>query len=178
MPFVRTRITKTGETSTSLVESYRKDGKPRQRLLANLHGTSSTAEALGRLAAQRDRLRKELAELELDDADKFYEHVTISTLHGRAWTPEQRKEIDRLMRKRKRVQKLAAAIAAELAKIQKEGAIIKKHCSNSPEEIQAHATRWLKILHDMEYLELGQKFLLGKARAQRMMREKAYDRST
>ena len=64
MAFVRKRETKTGAVSTTLVEGYRDDGgRPRQRVLANLHGAETTLEALARLAAQRQELRKERAEL-------------------------------------------------------------------------------------------------------------------
>jgi hypothetical protein len=60
MPHVRQRITKAGSASTALVESYRDgEGRPRQRLLANLHGEPDTLRALAKLAAQRDFLRKE-----------------------------------------------------------------------------------------------------------------------
>src|SRR5262249_10915318 len=47
MAFVRKRITKAGSVSTTLVEAYRDDqGRPRQRVLANLHGESDTLCAL------------------------------------------------------------------------------------------------------------------------------------
>ena len=57
MTFVRKRTSKAGSVSTALVEAYRDQaGKPRQRILANLHGAETTLEALARLAAQRQGL--------------------------------------------------------------------------------------------------------------------------
>ena len=57
MPFVRTRTTKAGSVSTTLVESYRDEaGRPRQRILANLHGEPDTLRALAKLAEMHDLL--------------------------------------------------------------------------------------------------------------------------
>lgn len=65
MAFVRTRTTASGTVSTTLVESYRTtSGKPRQRVLANLHGAESVLESLAKLAAQRETLKKEMGDLE------------------------------------------------------------------------------------------------------------------
>jgi hypothetical protein len=53
MAYVRQRTTKTGAVSTALVESYRDaQGRPRQRLLANLHGEPDTLRALARLTVR------------------------------------------------------------------------------------------------------------------------------
>jgi hypothetical protein len=160
MAFVRRRTTKTGVISTALVESYRdKDGKPRHRILANLHGADSLPEALGRLAAERDRFRKERATLEPDLAasEEFYSVFTGATMDGHVWSADERKEIDRLLRTRRRIRKRAAEIDARLAAIQKDGVAIKKRCTVPETEIQAEATKWLKRLHDAECLELGMK---------------------
>jgi hypothetical protein len=65
--FVKRRTTKSGVLSTALVESYMDErGRPRQRILANMHGGEDELRALGRLVVQRDRLRKERQALELD----------------------------------------------------------------------------------------------------------------
>ena len=64
MAFIRKRTTRRGVISTALVESYRQDGKIRHRLIANLHGAENLVAALGRLAAEREAVRKERAELE------------------------------------------------------------------------------------------------------------------
>ncbi len=100
MPFVRRRTTKAGSVSTTLVEAYRdENGRPRQRILANLHGADTLLEALAKLSAQRERLRKEKAELEpeLESAARFYETFTTAVLSGRKYSAAERKEVNRLM---------------------------------------------------------------------------------
>jgi hypothetical protein len=66
MTHVRRRITKAGSVSTALVESYRdENGRPRNRLLANLHGEPDTISALAKLEVMRkhkDERRAEYAE--------------------------------------------------------------------------------------------------------------------
>jgi hypothetical protein len=164
MAFIRKRTTKTGALSTALVESYRDEfGRPRLRLLANLHGAETLEVALGRLAAERDRLRKQRGELEpyLPYAAKFYEVVTFNTLHGHRYSTEERQEIDKLMRQRKRQLKRVAEIDSRLARIQREGVAIKKHCSATAEAIRAEAEKHAKYLHDLECLKLGMQFHEG-----------------
>jgi hypothetical protein len=63
MAYVRTRTTKTGQVSTTLVESYRDEsGRPRQRILTNLHGEPDLLRALAKLTAMHDTLLEELQE--------------------------------------------------------------------------------------------------------------------
>jgi hypothetical protein len=158
MPHVRQRITKAGSASTALVESYRDgEGRPRQRLLANLHGEPDTLRALAKLAAQRDFLRKEKEASATDvmHANQFYEIVTQKTLHGHRYSAPERKEIDGLMRQRDRLLKRLAKIEGDLATIAKDGAIIKKHCTAAPDEIQAAIKAYKLELRDAECLVLG-----------------------
>ena len=55
MAFVRKRTTKAGSVSTTLVEAYRdKNDRPRQRILANLHGEPDTLGALAKLTLKRE----------------------------------------------------------------------------------------------------------------------------
>jgi hypothetical protein len=85
MAYIRTRTAKGGTISTTLVEAYRDEqGRPRQRVLANLHGETGLLKALAKLAAQREALRKEKEALAADAvaANKFYEIVTQKTLSG------------------------------------------------------------------------------------------------
>jgi hypothetical protein len=64
MAYVRKRTTKAGTVSTALVESYRDDqGRPRQRLIANLHGESDPLRALAEITMMWDGLQAELEEL-------------------------------------------------------------------------------------------------------------------
>ena len=80
MAFVRTR-----GTTTALFEAYRdEEGRPRQRLLANLHGESDTLNALAKLAARRKALRTELDALRQDEvgadqaSSKVVEHLQLA----------------------------------------------------------------------------------------------------
>jgi hypothetical protein len=159
MAFVRKRTTKTGVVSTALVESYRQEGKPRQRVIANLRGAESLRAAHGRLAAERDRLREERQRLEPDikGAAEFYELFTSATVNGRVWSAEERKEIDRLLRRRRGILKRAGEVDAQLALIQREGAAVKKHCTASADELRAEAANHAKRLHDAECFDLGLK---------------------
>jgi chromosome segregation ATPase len=177
MAYVRRRTTKAGAVSTALIESYRNgSGQPRQRLLANLHGEPDTLTALAKLAAQRETLRKEREALATDKmtADEFYEAVTQNALQGRQYGAPERKEIDDLMRKRERLLRRLAKVEADLASIQKDGAIIKKHCSATPDEIQAAVRAYKKELDDAECMVLGLEYGLrvqlkeAKAKLRRM----------
>jgi hypothetical protein len=80
MAFIGKRTTRRGVVSTALVESCWQDGKLRHRLIANLHGAENLVAALGRLAAEREAVRKERAELELSipHAEEFYQVITTA----------------------------------------------------------------------------------------------------
>ena len=163
MAYVRQRTTKAGTLSATLVEAYRdKQGRPRQRLLANLHGEATPLKALAKLAALRDDLRKEQRTLASDaaDADEFYEIVTQRTLMGHQHSETERKEIDPLMRARARLLKRMAKVERDLAAIQRDGAVIKKHCTATAEEIQAAIKAFKREQHDAECLVLGMEYAL------------------
>ena len=146
MGFVRRRTTKTGTVSTALVED--------------------TLQALGRLAAERDSLRKERAKLEpeLPHAEKFYQVVMVNMGTGRRYSDDELKEIDRLMKARKRLLKRVAEIDARLSVIAKEGAIIKKHCTATTEEIRAAANAHAEELRNKEAYALGVELALAQAK--------------
>jgi hypothetical protein len=146
MAFIRKRTTRRGVISTALVESYRQDGKIRHRLIANLHGAESLV--VGRLAAEREAVRKEQAELEssIPHAEEFYQVITTAVRNGHVWSPDERKEIDRLLRDRKRLLKRMTAIDKQLERIQREGTAIKKHCTATADEIRAEANKHAKKL--------------------------------
>ena len=100
MPFTRKRTSKAGSISTTLVESYRNEaGRPRIRILANLHGERDTLSALAKLAALRANLReeKETLDEELVSANQFYEVITANTLHGHQYDAAERQAINKLM---------------------------------------------------------------------------------
>jgi hypothetical protein len=111
MPHVRRRDTKAGSVSTALVESYRDElGRPRQRLIANLHGQPDTLSALAKLEVMRkhkDENRAEYAEY----ARTFPDDDGINAI-------------------------VLSDYDDDLAAMETEMSIIKKHCSASPDEIQ------------------------------------------
>jgi hypothetical protein len=150
MAHVRTRATKAGLVSTALVESYRNEnGEPRQRLLANLHGEPDTLSALAKLAARREELRKEKDKL---GATEF------PTKDGEI-VPAAQRVFDRLVRRIERIE-------ADLAVLQKDGAVIKKHCAATPEEVQAAIQAYkLKLRNDENLVKgLALSAALGKIR--------------
>jgi hypothetical protein len=168
MAYVRTRTIKAGTVSTALVEAYRDEqGRPRQRLLANLHGEPDVLTALAKLAARREALRKEKQTLaaEAVDANKFYEVVTQKTLDGYQWADAERTEINHLMAQRNRLLRRMAKIEADLATIQKDGAAIKKHCTATANDLQAAIRAFKQRYRDAEALVLGTEFSQRNAKA-------------
>jgi hypothetical protein len=168
MPFVRQRTTRTGSISTTLIEAYRDaDGRPRQRILASLHGEPDTLCALAKLAAQRAALREEKQALEQDAvaANQVYEVVTQKALQGHQYSPSERQEIDFLLTKRKYLLKRIKQIEAALTVIQRDGVIIKKHCLATPEQIQDAVQAYKKRYSEAEALVLGAEFALKDAKA-------------
>lgn len=167
MAFIRKRKSKAtllsaGKLSTSLVESYRDaQGQPRQRTLANLYGEPDTLSALGKLAAQRHSLKKEQTALakEIADADEFYETINSNVLIGHKYSVGERKEIDKLMRVRKRYHKRAAKIETDLKRIERAGSAIKKHCPASAMEIRAAARKYQAALEHAQEGVMGAEFM-------------------
>jgi hypothetical protein len=158
MAYVRQRTTKAGAVWTALVKSYRDaSGRPRQRLLANLHGQPNTLQALAMLAAQRDALRKEREHLaaEAVRANQFYEAITRNTLQGHQYAPAERVEIDAMMAQRERLLIRFAKVDRVLATLERERAVIKKHCAATPDKIQAAIQAYKAKLREAESLVLG-----------------------
>ena len=63
-----------------------------------------------------------------------------------------------MLRKRERLLKRQAKVEAALTVIEKAGAVIKKHCAATPDEIQAAIRAHKAALHDAEVLALGAEF--------------------
>jgi hypothetical protein len=167
MSFIRRRVTKTGVVSTALVESYRKDGKPRHRIIANLHGAETLETALGRLAAKRDALRKERAQWpdsELEAARWIHKTIFLAELRGDRYHPEEfvntitPEEIDRQYRACGKTLKRVAEIDRELDRIQREGVAIRKHCSATTEAIRKEAAKHAEHLREAEALKMFDEF--------------------
>ena len=153
MAFIRRRVTERGTTSTTLVEAYRdEEGRPRQRVLANLYGTDSTLAALAKLAAQRELLRKEKGKLdpEVEELEKVYSTVMANVQSGHRYAPTERRKIDRLKRERKRRMQRIEVVNADLQRVQRDGSVIRKHCDASEDEIQAAIRSYKKELQEAE----------------------------
>ena len=84
----------------------------------------------------------------------------IAIADGRRYSREQRLEIDQLLRARKRLLKRAKQVDANLARIGKEGAIIKKHCDATPDEIQAAIKAFQEKLKKAQAGVMGAAFML------------------
>lgn len=118
MAYIRTRITKAGSVSTTLVESYRDEtGRPRQRILANLHGEPDLARALAKLMTIHGLL---LEQREEEHAEPSKEGAGFVLVTERALTQYDHRivQIDR-----------------QLAGIERDITVINKHCTSSDDEL-------------------------------------------
>ena len=125
------------------------------RIIANLHGAETLEAALGRLAAERDGLRKERASLapHIEWAREWASHE--DELAGMVLGMEGRKEAERCLRDAKRLLKRATKIDVELERIQRDGVAIKKHFTGTIDEVRSEARAHAKRLHDFKCVKLG-----------------------
>jgi hypothetical protein len=134
MAFIRRRTTKTGAISTALVEPYRDaEGRPRQRLLANLHGEPDVLSALGKLTAilrHRDHEREELS--------AEYERVSQKP-------EETKRQLNILVRLQK--------IERQMDIVCKDARALMKHCTD--DEIEAAAGAHVERINDTVTVLLG-----------------------
>ena len=122
--------------TTSLVEAYRDaQGRSRQRILANLHGEPDILSAHAKLAARRAHLRniQEVMAKEAANAGRGNSDAPLL----------------------KRLQ----AIKNQLATIERDGAIIKKYCDATSEEVEAAIAAYKTKHGDVEALVLGMEFV-------------------
>ena len=175
MAFIRKRTTKNGVVSTALVEAYRSGGKPKHRIIANLHGATTLAEAVGRLAAKRDRLKKERAALAADEPHvrELLQAVHENTyVRGITYTGDELRKVKRLQRQANRLLRRLPEIDAEIDQINIEGGMIKKHCIATADEIRAEAAKYVKQFDDDEARELAVK-IMGSKRGRAMLNKLA-----
>jgi hypothetical protein len=147
MPYIRTRKTKAGSISTTLVEAYRDAGRPRQRVLANLHGEPDMLSALGKLAMMRRGLLNEL------------ERNPLETYEAR----ESVKGAGFVLRTERAVAKHDARVAQiyrQLDAIDRDAAVIGRYCTASDDEIEAAAEAYRKRV----LTALGKVMALGSAK--------------
>jgi hypothetical protein len=131
MPFVRRRTAKSGSISTALVEAYRDEsGRPRQRILANLHGEPDTLRALAKLKYQQADLRKH--------RDSQWAEVQASNEYEPDFVAEYFAELD-----------------ADLAAIDKEISTLEKHCRATPGKIRAAIREHEEALNNVVVVAMG-----------------------
>jgi hypothetical protein len=136
MAFVVRRTTKAGSLSTALVESYRDEqGRPRHRLLANLHGEPDPLRALAKLVVMHDALSEQRWEEHAEPSGSGAGFVLVTE---RALTKHNHRivQIDR-----------------QLAVIERDMAAVNKHCTASDDElqdaIQAHMQKFTDTFHEV-----------------------------
>ena len=144
MAFIRKRRTSSGNLSTALVEPYRDSvGRPRQRVLVNLYGCETTLEALAKLSAQRLRLRQEREQITtmLKETNEWaLAAINIAADPAKArqldLSAQEHRELGKLLKDRKKAKARLARIESLLKRVQKDGAVIRKHVDAAPHEIQ------------------------------------------
>ena len=130
--------------STTLMESYRDEqGRPRQRVLANLHGEPDTLRALAKLALMHDALLQQREEEYAEPGKRGAGFVLVT---ARALTRHNRR---------------IAQIDRQLDSLEREMAAIDQHCSASDDEFEKAAQRYGK-----EYCKLVER-VMGFAVASR-----------
>ncbi len=172
MAFIRKRRTSSGNLSTALVEPYRDSaGRPRQRVLANLYGCETTLEALAKLSAQRRRLRQEREEIEsmlAKTAEWAAVAVRLATdpaeMKRIEMTTEDYRDLNRVMTARKKAKARLDRIDALLGRIQKDGAVIRKHVDASEQEIQQAIREYQERLDKAEKMIMGVDFSVSMAK--------------
>jgi hypothetical protein len=139
--FVRKRTTKAGSVSTALVEAYRDhNGRPRHRILANLHGEPDALSAIAKLIWLRV--------VGWSEQDELYKDL------------KQTSETD--WRAKDRLLKRFDQIEATVARIDREEAAIRKYCSATDEEIKAAYKAFAERLRDAAHYALGVRMIEGK----------------
>ena len=127
--FVRKRTSKAGSISTALVEAYRDhNGRPRHRILANLHGEPDALSAIAKLTVLRTALRGEQA-LMLEEVEEF-------------------SDIDNKRQRARRLLPRFEQIEATIPRIEREEAAIRKYCSATDEEIEAACEAFQKRIRN------------------------------
>jgi hypothetical protein len=150
MAYVRRRTTKAGSVSTALVEAYRdKSGRPRQRVLANLHGEPTVLAALAKLWANSKALEVE--------RDGLVEELRESSS---AALDESGMPSALMVRSEDGVR--LGTINAALAIIGREIPVLLEHCDASDEEINAAVQAFVKRRADVANAVLGGTFVYAE----------------
>jgi hypothetical protein len=148
MAHVRRRITKAGTVSTALVESYRdQHGRPRQRILANLHGEPDPLRALAKLAVTHDALSEGREE---ERAEPSNEGAGFVLFTQRALTKYDRR---------------IAQIDRQLVSVERDMAALIEHCRPSDDEFQEAVRRYKQEYCEAFEQVLGGSIALKQAKA-------------
>jgi hypothetical protein len=154
MAYVRRRITKAGTVSTALVEAYRdQHGRPRQRILANLHGEPDPLSALAKLAATHNSLSSLREE---DRAEPSNEGAGFVLVTERALTKYGHRIVQ---------------INRQLDVVERDMAALIEHCRPSDDEFQEAVQRYSR-----EYREAFERTLvtaIAHKQAEAALRRKA-----
>ncbi len=172
MAFIRKRRTSSGNLSTALVEPYRDSaGRPRQRVLANLYGCETTLEALAKLSAQRLRLRHERKEIEsmlAKTAEWAAVAVRLATDPAErkriGVTAQEYRDLSQLMRDRKKAKTRLDRIDALLGRIQKDGAVIRKHVDGTEQDVQKAIREYQERFDKAEKMIMGTEISIAMAK--------------
>ena len=169
MAFVRKRRSAAGHLSTALVEAYRdEEGRPRQRVLVNLHGCETPLEALAKLAVQRKRLRVERQEIdafltETADAPALSVEVALNpekfNLSATGYA-----ELNGFLRKRKKAAARLDRITALQGVIQRDGVVIHQHVDASKKKVQRAIKAYQEQLTAAENMVAGSDFSITMAK--------------
>jgi hypothetical protein len=86
-------------------------------------------------------------------------------LQGRQYSADDRKELDRGLRQRARLLKRLATVSRALAMIERDGSVVKKHCTSTNSEVQTAIREYKEELNRAEALVLGVEFTAKEAKA-------------
>jgi hypothetical protein len=130
MAYIRRRETSAGSVSTALVEAYRDNrGRPRQRLLANLHGEPDVLRALVKAVHRFTGLKEFIEQQRVVAASGDYD-ADLATRYF-------------------------AKLDAKLKAIEREVEVLSAHCAASDDDIRAAAKEHHQALRDAEAEMLG-----------------------
>jgi hypothetical protein len=151
---VPAHLTKAGTVSTTLVEAYRDQrGRPRQRILANLHGESDPLRALAKLAVTHDSLSEQR---EKDHAEPSNQGAGFVLVSGRALTEYNHRIVQ---------------INRQLDLVERDMAALIEYCRPSDDEFREAVQR-----HKQEYCEAFERTLvtaIAHKQAKAALRRKA-----
>jgi multidrug efflux pump subunit AcrA (membrane-fusion protein) len=131
-----------------------------------MHGEKTALAALAKVAAMRASLREEKADLDKAQAqlEPIYEDWMQAIGTGCRLTKANRRKCDKVVKMRKTMQKRTAEIETRLAKLNRDGAEIKKHCTSSDDEIQAEIRAYRQRAAEVQSEAAATEFMASEQR--------------